>query len=144
MQQIVKGEKLKRAPNNEALDELRGVPIPATCRKLRYCSVMYQSSSDNWALFSNSGIHIHDFATLAHAEDWYEALVKHRRLPWQQLEFRNFHIHAETLPQKTLPEDAPHAILKRYSNHSVVKHHFCNCGAVAMPGEETCYSCKTE
>ncbi len=66
--------------NNENLHEFRGVLIPSRCRKLRYCSVQIDDE-DGVLVVSNSGIHIHRFANLADAQDWYDSLLSHWRLP---------------------------------------------------------------
>lgn len=70
--------------NNEDLHQFREVLIPLECPKLRYCSVQIDDE-DGVLVVSNSGIHIHRFATLADAQDWYDSLLSHRRLPREQL-----------------------------------------------------------
>lgn len=70
--------------NNEDLRKFCGVKIPSRCRKLRYCSVQIDDE-DGVLVVSNSGIHIHRFANLADAQDWYDSLLSHWGLPRKPL-----------------------------------------------------------
>ena len=70
--------------NNKDLHKFCGVLIPSRCRKLRYCSVQIDDG-DGVLVVSNSGIHIHRFANLADAQDWYDSLLSHWRLPRKPL-----------------------------------------------------------
>lgn len=75
---------IRSTHNNENLRKFRGVLIPSSCPKLKYCSVQ-MDDEDGVLVVSNSGIHIHRFANLADAQDWYDSLLSHWRLPSKQL-----------------------------------------------------------
>jgi hypothetical protein len=66
--------------NNNVLHKFCGVKIPSSCRKLKFCSVQIDDE-DGVLVVSNNGIRIHRFANLADAQDWYDSLLSHWRLP---------------------------------------------------------------
>jgi len=73
--------KAKRSThNNENLHKFCGVLIPSSCPRLKYCSVQIDDE-EGVLVVSNSGIHIHRFANLAEAQDWYDSLLSHWQLP---------------------------------------------------------------
>lgn len=135
----------KVAPNNEDLESFIGVTIPPSCRKLRYCSYRH---CDNGALvISRSGDVIHVFASLNEAQQWYDALRKHRRLPAERLEYHDGLAYRKSTGLPSQSQEIVSEVVRprRFSEDADAIHLCESCMKIqAMPGEETCYNCKTE
>lgn len=137
---VATAEKTKRV-DDSTLTEFSGVKIPSSCQRLRFCSVT-SNDSGGITLISNSGVPIHDFSSYACAQRWYDELMRFRRLPIKPLQFI---YHSPDLSQTSKQTDkyvSPNVI--RYSETPQFKLILCSCGARVIPGEDTCYSCKSE